>query len=182
MLIQVSPCAFGHEQSMLVRITGYWRSEGSGERAAWNGARLRAGHCAVDPRKIPYGSKVVFPDIECVAVDTGPAVVSRKSARFCGRNAAQKSALVIDRFFETKREAVAWTSTHPQFITVRVISPDPASKGRITVARQNSKQPATANAASSQTRDGWKASANMTDAMVSSMPPSSLVRAAWRRD
>ena len=120
----LAPAAFGREQSMLVRVTGYWPGEGSGDRAAWNGARLRTGHCAVDPKKIPYGSKVVFPDMECVAVDTGPAVVSRKSARYCGRNATQKSALVVDRFFETKRDAVAWSNAHPQFITVKVISPE----------------------------------------------------------
>lgn len=119
---------FGREQSMLVRVTGYWRGEGSGERAAWNGARLRTGHCAVDPKKIPYGSKVVFPDLECVAVDTGPAVVSRKSARYCGKNTSQKNALVVDRFFETKREAVEWSNSHPQFITVRVIAPERRSK------------------------------------------------------
>lgn len=124
LLTLAAPCAFGREQSILVRITGYWRGEGSGERAAWNGARLRAGHCAVDPKKIPYGSKVVFPDMECLAVDTGPAVVSRKSARYCGRNTVQKNALVIDRFFETKREAVVWSNSHPQFITVRVITPE----------------------------------------------------------
>lgn len=121
-LMLIAPNSFGVEKSMLVRVTGYWRGEGSGERAAWNGARLRAGHCAVDPKKIPYGSKVLFPDMECVAVDTGPAVVSRKSARYCGQNAAQKNALVIDRFFETKREAVVWSNSHPQFITVRVVS------------------------------------------------------------
>ena len=71
-LVFVAPQVFAGEQSVLVRVTGYWRGEGSGERAAWNGARLHPGHCAVDPKKIPYGSKVVFPDTECVAVDTGP--------------------------------------------------------------------------------------------------------------
>lgn len=29
---------------------------------------------------------------------------------------------MIDRFFETKRDVV-WTNAHPQFITVRVITP-----------------------------------------------------------
>src|SRR5262249_56213998 len=62
----------------------YWRGEGSGEHASWNGARLQEGHCAVDPKKIPYGSKVVFPDATCVAADSGPGVVSRKAARLCG--------------------------------------------------------------------------------------------------
>jgi hypothetical protein len=40
-------------------------------------------------------------------VDTGPAVVSRKAARLCGRTASQLKAIVVDRFFETKREAMA---------------------------------------------------------------------------
>lgn len=116
--------AFGREELLLARVTGYWRAEGCGRIAAWNGEHLRSGHCAVDPRKIPYGSKVIFPDAECIAVDTGPAVVNRASARFCGRTAAEKSALVIDRFFETRQEAVAWSNAHPQFITVRIVSPD----------------------------------------------------------
>jgi len=116
--------AFAREQLMRVRITGYWRNEGCGQHAASNGARLHSGDCAVDPKKIPYGSTIVFSDAEGVAVDTGPAVVSRKSARDCGHTVAQKNALVIDRFFETKRDAVVWTNAHPQFITVRVITPD----------------------------------------------------------
>lgn len=125
------------EQMMLVRITGYWRNEGCGEHAAWNGARLRPGDCAVDPKKIPYGSKIVFPDTLGVAVDTGPAVVSRKSARYCGHTAAQKNALVIDRFFETKRDAVNWTNAHPQFITVRVTTPDSECKRALPCAEKS---------------------------------------------
>jgi 3D (Asp-Asp-Asp) domain-containing protein len=131
----LAPAGFASEQSMLVRVTGYWRNEGSGGCAAWTGARLRVGHCAVDPKKIPYGSTVVFPDTECVAVDTGPAVVSRKSARYCGRTSAQKSALVVDRFFETKRDAVAWTNAHSQFITVKVITPDTTAGRGIALAK-----------------------------------------------
>jgi 3D (Asp-Asp-Asp) domain-containing protein len=142
--------AFAREQSILVRITGYWRSEGCGQHAASNGARLRAGHCAVDPKKIPYGSTIVFPDTECVAVDTGPAVVSRKSARYCGRTVAQKNALVIDRFFETKRDAVLWTNAHPQFITVRVITPEskrqpPLPQEKKLVAAHSEKGPVQSN-------------------------------------
>jgi 3D (Asp-Asp-Asp) domain-containing protein len=114
--------AFATEQSVLARITVYWRSEGQ-LRAAWNGARLRDGHCAVDPKKIPYGSQVVFPDATCIAVDTGPAVVSRKAARSCGRSASQRNAVVVDRFFENKQQALRWAKTHPQFMTVRVQSP-----------------------------------------------------------
>jgi hypothetical protein len=78
-----------------------------GDHASWNGERLREPHCAVDPKKVPYGSKVVFPDAECLTVDSGPDVVNRKAARSCGRNAAERNAIVIDRFFDTKEKALA---------------------------------------------------------------------------
>jgi len=57
-------------------------------------------------KKIPYASKVVFPDAACVAVDSGPNIVTRKAARSSGRNAAERNAIVIDRFFNTKQEAL----------------------------------------------------------------------------
>jgi hypothetical protein len=112
------------EHSAFARVTVYWPGEGSGANAAWNGARLSEAHCAVDPKKIPYGSKVVFRDAECLAVDTGPAVVNRKAASSCGRNAAERNTIVIDRFFDTKRQALVWAKTHPHFMTVRVRTPD----------------------------------------------------------
>src|SRR6266513_1635748 len=109
------------EQPTLVRVTTYWREEGQ-SRAAWNGARLRNGHCAVDPKKIRYGSKILLGDEELIAVDTGPAVVNRKAARLSGRDEAERNAVVIDRFFETKSQAVAWEKSHPHFMKVRVLS------------------------------------------------------------
>jgi len=115
--------AFAGEHSAFARITVYWHGEGSGEHASWNGERLHDGHCAVDPKKIPYASKVVFPDAACVAVDSGPAVVNRRAARSCGRNAAERNAIVIDRFFDTKRKALAWAKAHPHFMTVRILTP-----------------------------------------------------------
>ncbi len=111
---------FAREESLLARITVYWPGEGQ-VRACSNGARLRAGHCAVDPKRIPYGSHVLFPDAACVAVDSGPAVVNRKAARVTGRTASQRNAIVIDRFFESKEAALSWESRHPHFMTVRVV-------------------------------------------------------------
>src|SRR4030095_3074135 len=110
-LLSLASAVFAREESILARVTSYWPGEGS--KYASTGRRLRAGHCAVDPKRIPYGSKVVFPDRVCTAVDTGPAVVSRKAARLCGRTASQLKAIVFDRFFESKREAMAWTNAHP---------------------------------------------------------------------
>jgi len=65
------------EQIFLARVTVYWASGGGGsdrytrQHKCATGMRLRAGHCAVDPRKIPYGSQLVFPDrMTLLAVDT----------------------------------------------------------------------------------------------------------------
>ena len=118
--------AYAAEQPTLARVTTYWREEGQ-LRAAWNGARLRNGHCAVDPKKIPYGSRIKLAEEELIAVDTGPAVVSRKAARVSGRNAAERNAVVVDRYFETKSQAVTWEKSHPHFMKVRVLGPRPAS-------------------------------------------------------
>ena len=117
----LASAAFAREESILARVTSYWAGEGS--KFASTGRRLHSGHCAVDPKRIPYGSKVVFPDRACTAVDTGPAVISRKAARLCGRTASQLKAIVVDRFFETKREAIAWTNTHPHFMTLQIVRP-----------------------------------------------------------
>jgi 3D (Asp-Asp-Asp) domain-containing protein len=120
-LLSLATTAFAREESVLARVTSYWASEGS--KFASTGGRLRTGHCAVDPKRIPYGSKVVFPDAVCTAVDTGTAVVSRKAARLCGRTAGQLKAIVVDRFFETKQEADAWSNAHPEFMILQVVLP-----------------------------------------------------------
>jgi hypothetical protein len=115
---------FANDRTAFARVTVYWPGEGSGKSAAWNGARLREDHCAVDPKKIPYGSKVTFEDGECMAVDTGPDVVKRKAARSSARTAAERNAIVIDRFFHTKEKALAWESAHPHFMVVRILTAD----------------------------------------------------------
>ncbi len=124
-ILLIASWAYAAEQPTLVRVTTYWREEGQ-LRAAWNGARLRNGHCAVDPKKIPYGSKIQLGDEELIAVDTGPAVVNRRAARRSGRNAAERNAVVVDRYFETKSQAVAWEKSHPHFMKMRVLGPRPA--------------------------------------------------------
>jgi 3D (Asp-Asp-Asp) domain-containing protein len=118
-----------YEQSLLARVTVYWAGGGGGSdrwtrrHICSTGARLRAGHCAVDPRRIPYGSRITLPDGALLAVDTGSAVVSRKAARRSGRTALERNALVIDRFFETKQQALSWANRNPYFMLVRVSPP-----------------------------------------------------------
>jgi hypothetical protein len=122
-LLIVAPLAQAAEPSTaLVRVTTYCREEGQ-LRAASNGVRLQNGHCAVDPKKIPYGSKIILGSEELVAVDTGPAVVSRKAARGLGRNRAEREAMVVDRYFETRSQALAWEKSHPHFMKVQIITP-----------------------------------------------------------
>src|SRR5438309_4901853 len=78
-LLSLASAAFAREESILARVTSYWAGEGP--KYASTGRRLWAAHCAVDPKRIPYASKVVCAERACTAVDTGPAVVSRKAAR-----------------------------------------------------------------------------------------------------
>jgi 3D (Asp-Asp-Asp) domain-containing protein len=72
-LLSLASAAFAREESILARVTSYWADEGS--EYASTRRRLRPGHCAVDPKRIPYGSKVIFSDAVCTAVDTGTAVI-----------------------------------------------------------------------------------------------------------
>jgi hypothetical protein len=152
--------AFAGEHSALARVTVYWPGEGSGANAAWNGARLNEAHCAVNPKKIPYGSKVVFHDAECLAVDTGPDVVNRKAARLCGRNAAERNAIVIDRFFYTKEKAHAWAKANPHFMMVRVLTPDIKEGTNFVVAKNPTSSPT--NIANSATTS-WARRSNAHD-------------------
>jgi 3D (Asp-Asp-Asp) domain-containing protein len=128
---------FATESSLLARVTVYWKGEGQ-LRACSNGARLRTGHCAVDPKRIPFGSLVQFPDAICTAIDSGPAVISRQAARLTGRTAMQKAALVIDRFFESKEAALEWERSHPHFMTVRVLPPGSNPAGEKVARLENS--------------------------------------------
>jgi 3D (Asp-Asp-Asp) domain-containing protein len=129
------------EEGQLARVTVYWASGGRGSdhwsrrHQSSTNVRLRTGHCAVDPRRIPYGSKVLLPDATLVAVDTGRHVVSRKAARRGGRTPSERNALVVDRFFETKRQALTWAATHPPFMTVQIRPPNYRPIGSLPYAR-----------------------------------------------
>ena len=135
------------EQSLLARVTVYWASGGRGsdrytqKHKCATGVRLRVGHCAVDPRRIPYGSKVVFPDGVLTAVDTGMAVRNRKAARRSGRTVAQRNAIVVDRFFETKRQALSWANAHPEFIMVQVFPPNYSGAATAQPRKLSGQQP-----------------------------------------
>ena len=149
LMLLLAPAGFAREQSLLARVTVYWASGGRGSdrwtrrHVCSTGARLRVGHCAVDPRRIPYGSRVTLPDATLVAVDTGSAVISRKAARRAGRTALERSAIVVDRFFETKQQALGWARRNSLFMSVRVSTPD--SRRPLISRPQQSKQTLVSN-------------------------------------
>ena len=132
------------DNSLLARVTVYWaRGRGSDrytrQHKCATGQRLQQGHCAVDPRRIPYGSKVVLPDGSTLnAVDTGGAVRNRKAARKSGRTMDERNAIVIDKFFETKRQALMWANSNPPFVNVKVVPPNAPS---VTTPNITSAQP-----------------------------------------
>jgi hypothetical protein len=132
------------DNSLLARVTVYWAGGGRGSdrytrlHKSATGQRLQQGHCAVDPRRIPFGSKVVLPDGTTLhAVDTGTAVRNRKAARKAGRTQSERNAVVIDKFFESKRQALIWANSNPPFVNVKVLPPNtPAvTKPNITNAQ-----------------------------------------------
>lgn len=119
------------DNSLLARVTVYWARGGHGtdrysqQHKSATGQRLQQGHCAVDPRRIPYGSKVVLPDGTTLhAVDTGTAVRNRKAARRSGHTVNERNAIVIDKFFESRSQALIWANSNPAFVSVKVVPPN----------------------------------------------------------
>jgi 3D (Asp-Asp-Asp) domain-containing protein len=108
--------------SRLARLTVYWPEEGdhyTGRRMSSTGVYLSDGHCAVDPKVIPYGSVVKIPGMgEYVAVDTGPAVVSRRAARSAGRTPPERNALVVDIFCSSRSKAQEFQENAPEFAVI----------------------------------------------------------------
>ena len=109
-------------ETHLARLTAYWPEEGdhyTKRRLSSSGVQLRDGHCAVDPKVIPYGSVVKIPGMgEYVAVDTGPAVVSRRAARQAGRTSQERNALVVDVYCSSRSKARVFEANAPEFAVI----------------------------------------------------------------
>lgn len=109
-------------ETHLARLTAYWPEEGdhyTKRRLSSSGVQLRDGHCAVDPKVIPYGSVVKIPGMgQYVAVDTGPAVVSRRAARQAGRTSHERNALVVDVYCSSRSKAEVFEANAPDFAVI----------------------------------------------------------------
>jgi uncharacterized membrane protein len=73
-------------------------------------------------------------------------VQNRKAARRSGRTNYERNAIVIDKFFETKGQALAWANSNPPFINVKVVQSNVATvaKPNITNSQPIALNPATA--------------------------------------
>jgi 3D (Asp-Asp-Asp) domain-containing protein len=108
-------------QSRLARVTAYWPGEDyyTNHKMTASGARLRPGFCAVDSNIIPYGSVVAILGVgNFLAMDTGTAVISRKAAKESGHNRAERSALVIDLYFASRKAGELFSREGPKFAMV----------------------------------------------------------------
>jgi 3D (Asp-Asp-Asp) domain-containing protein len=167
-LLCLASTATAKEQVILARGTVYWPMGSGAQLASSNGATLRSGHCAVDPKKISYGSRVIFPDADCIAVDSGPAVISRTAARRSGKTLEQCAALVVDRFFETKKQAIAWAASNPHFMKLRVLDPyhKTADRPASNIRHENGAESAQEKPTKTYSQETNLAPANMRGSLI----------------
>jgi 3D (Asp-Asp-Asp) domain-containing protein len=107
------------KKEIKVRLTAYW-AKGSGtdswsaKRQSSTGATLKPNRSvAVDPRIIPYFSKLYIPNLGFrFAHDTGTDVIRKK--------ASHGKYPVVDIFFMTEKEAMRFVNSNPKIVKVAV--------------------------------------------------------------
>ena len=107
------------KKEIKVRLTAYW-AKGSGtdswsaKRQSSTGATLKPNKSvAVDPRIIPYFSKLYIPNLGFrFAHDTGTDVIRKK--------ASHGKYPIVDIFFMTEKEAIRFVNNNPKIVRVAV--------------------------------------------------------------
>jgi 3D (Asp-Asp-Asp) domain-containing protein len=107
------------KKEIKVRLTAYW-AKGSGtdswsaKRQSSTGATLKPNRSvAVDPRIIPYFSKLYIPNLGFrFAHDTGTDVIRKK--------ASHGKYPVVDIFFMTEKEAMRFVNNNPKVVKVAI--------------------------------------------------------------
>jgi len=107
------------KKEIKVRITAYWAKGGdtdgwSQKRQSSTGVTLKPNvSVAVDPRIIPYFSRIYIPNLGFrVAHDTGTAVINKK--------ASGGKYPVIDIFFLNKKDALKFANNNPKIVKVKI--------------------------------------------------------------
>lgn len=108
---------------IMARVTYYWPGNGgqSGRQTSTGNVAKCGKTAAIDPKIIPYGSKIIIPKMEKVLVahDTGSAVVSRKASKRLG-----KDYIVVDIFCENKAVAQRRIKNYPMFMKIQIEKPE----------------------------------------------------------
>jgi 3D (Asp-Asp-Asp) domain-containing protein len=107
------------KKEIKVRLTAYW-AKGSGtdswsaKRQSSTGATLKPNRSvAVDPKIIPYFSKLYIPNLGFrFAHDTGTDVIRKK--------ASHGKYPIVDIFFMTEKEAMRFVNNNPKVVKVAV--------------------------------------------------------------
>ncbi len=110
---------------MTVRVTVYWKDGigtdyWTGKGVSSTGRRLiNKQSAAVDPDVIPYGSRIILPEVgkELLAIDTGGDVKKRTAAKKLGRDVP-----VVDIFFEDRDEALKFARNNPLFMEAFILN------------------------------------------------------------
>lgn len=111
-------------RKIMARLTTYSRDERHCDRNTRRGLSATGTHlvnrqtAAVDPKVIPYGSRIVIPKLgmTLTAADTGGAVKKRTASKKTGR-----SELVIDVFFTKSKDAQYFVANNPKIVEVYII-------------------------------------------------------------
>jgi 3D (Asp-Asp-Asp) domain-containing protein len=107
-------CNLCHAQTYMARVTYYW----DGYQTSTGAKPTVNKTIAVDPKIIPYKSKVFIPKMgkTFLAQDTGKDVQSRTASRRFGR-----SNIVVDIYCENKKEALMYIKKFPMFMEIEVM-------------------------------------------------------------
>ena len=107
------------KKEIKVRLTAYWArgsdtDSWSAKRQSSTGATLKPNRSvAVDPRIIPYFSKLYIPNLGFrFAHDTGTDVIRKK--------ASHGKYPVVDIFFMTEKEAMRFVNNNPKVVKVAI--------------------------------------------------------------
>jgi len=107
------------KKEIKVRLTAYWArgsdtDSWSAKRQSSTGATLKPNRSvAVDPKIIPYFSKLYIPNLGFrFAHDTGTDVIRKK--------ASHGKYPVVDIFFMTEKEAMRFVNSNPKIVKVAV--------------------------------------------------------------
>ncbi len=110
-LLSLLLCSNSYSTEYLARVTYYWQGHitSTGIKPVSNKT------IAVDPKKIPYRSKVFIPQMgkTFLAQDTGRHVCSREASRKLG-----KSNIVVDIYCRNQKEASTYIKRYPMFMKI----------------------------------------------------------------